>query len=56
MARVYREMEAGMRDSQASSRLVYVLTAIAKVLELTAIERRLTRLEEQSRGSLPGSA
>jgi hypothetical protein len=33
-----------------------MLTAIAKVLELTEIERRLTRLEERSRGSLPGFA
>jgi hypothetical protein len=45
MARIYREMEAGRRDSQERSRLVYVLTQIAKVLELTQIERRSTLLE-----------
>lgn len=45
MARVYREMESGKRDSQDGSRLVYVLTQIAKVLEFTEIERRLTALE-----------
>jgi hypothetical protein len=45
MARQYREMEAGRRESQDGSRLVYVLTQIAKVLELTEIERRLTILE-----------
>lgn len=47
MARVYREMESGGRDSQDGSRLVYVLTQIAKVLELTEIERRLTALEDR---------
>ncbi len=46
MSRVYREMESGKRDSQDGSRLVYVLTQIAKILELTEIERRLIRLEE----------
>ena len=48
MARVYRETEAGKRDSQEGSRLVYVLTAICKVLELTEIERRLTLLDDRS--------
>jgi hypothetical protein len=47
MARVYREMEEGRRDSQEGSRLVYVLSQITKVLELTEIERRLTVLEGQ---------
>ena len=41
MSRIYREMESGKRDTQDGSRLVYVLTQIAKVLELTEIERRL---------------
>jgi len=45
MARIYREMESGKRESQEGSRLVYVLTQIGKVLELTEIERRLTALE-----------
>jgi hypothetical protein len=54
MARVYREMESGSRDSQDGSRLVYVLTQIAKVLELTEIERRLNHLEGQAnRRQLP---
>jgi hypothetical protein len=47
MARIYREMEAHKRDSQEGSRLVYVLTQIAKALELTEIERRLAALEER---------
>jgi hypothetical protein len=37
MSRIYREMESGKRDSQDGSRLVYVLTQTAKVLELTEI-------------------
>lgn len=45
MASVYRQMESGQRDSQDGSRLVYVLTQIAKVLELTEIEHRLKQLE-----------
>ena len=53
MSRVYREMESGKRDSQDGSRLVYVLTQIAKVLELTEIERRLVMLEEKANARLP---
>ena len=49
MSRVYRDMESGRRDSQDGSRLVYVLTQIAKVLELTEIERRLVTLEIQAK-------
>jgi len=48
MARIYREMESGKRDSQDGSRLVYVLTQITKVLELTEIERRLNVLENRN--------
>ena len=47
-SRVYRDMESGKRDSQDGSRLVYVLTQIAKVLELTEIERRLDLLENRN--------
>jgi len=45
MARIYREVEGGKRDSQEGSRLTYMLSQITKVLELTEIERRLTVLE-----------
>jgi hypothetical protein len=48
MARIYREMESGKRESQEGSRLVYVLTQIGKVLELTEIERRLALLEARN--------
>ena len=43
-------MESGKRESQEGSRLVYVLTQIGKVLELTEIERRLTALEAPRNG------
>jgi hypothetical protein len=48
MSRIYLEMKAGRRDSQEGSRLVYVLTQIAKVLELTEIEQRLNILEARA--------
>jgi hypothetical protein len=54
MARIFREMELGKRDSQEGSRLVYVLTQIAKILGLTEIERRLILLDGKANsGQLP---
>jgi hypothetical protein len=53
MARVYREIESGRRDTQDGSRLVYVLTQIAKVLERTEIERRPILFEDKANGGLP---
>ena len=53
MARQYREMESGKRDPQDGSKLVYVLSAIGKILELTEIERRLVALEDRTNGQLP---
>jgi hypothetical protein len=47
------KLESGKRDSQDGSRLVYVLTQIAKVLELTDIERRLITLDAKANGELP---
>lgn len=52
MARIYREMESGKRESQEGSRLVYVLGQIGKVLELTQIEARLGQLEEHASRTL----
>ena len=48
MSRIFVEMKSGKRDTQDGSRLVYVLTQIAKVLELTEIERRLDLLENRN--------
>jgi hypothetical protein len=50
MSRVYRAMESGACHSRDGSRLVYVLPQIAKVLELTEIERRLIAVENRTRG------
>ena len=45
MARVYREAEAGKRETSEASRLVYILGQIGKALELAEIEARLKALE-----------
>lgn len=50
MARIYLDMKTGKRPTEDGSRLVYVLTQIAKVLELTKIERRLIKLESIANG------
>jgi hypothetical protein len=50
MARVYREMESGKRDSQEGSRLIYALSQIGKILEFTEIERRIAQIEERMHG------
>ena len=48
MARVYREARTGMTDTANSSRLVYMLTSIAKMIEIGQLEQRLTILEENN--------
>lgn len=45
MARVYRAMKARTLDTQDGTRLVYVLTQIAKLHEAVDIARRLDELE-----------
>lgn len=45
MARVYREMRGGIIESQQGTRLVYVLAAIGKLIELHDIEQRIQELE-----------
>ena len=45
MARIYREAEAGTRETSEASRLVYILGQIGKALELAEIEARLKALE-----------
>lgn len=46
MARVYREMRSNAIEAQQGTRLVYVLSAIGKLIELHEIEQRITKLEE----------
>ena len=50
MARVYRDARSGTTDTQDASRLVYMLTSIAKMIEIGQLEQRLTILEEHSNG------
>ena len=47
MARVYREAEAGKRDTADASKLTFMLGQIGKILELTEIERRVDALENR---------
>ena len=46
MAKVYRAMKGGSMPSQDGTRLVYVLSAIAKAIEVHEIEGRMRKLEE----------
>lgn len=46
MARLYRAMRAGTMDSQDGSRLAFVLSQIAKLIEQGDLERRLIALED----------
>lgn len=45
MARVYREMRGNVIESQQGTRLVYVLAAMGKLIELHDIEQRIQDLE-----------
>ena len=47
MARVYREMRASTIEAADGTKLVYVLSAIGKLIELHDIEKRITLLEER---------
>ena len=45
MARVYREMRVDVIETQKGTRLVYVLAAIGKLIELHELEQRIQKLE-----------
>jgi hypothetical protein len=47
MAKVYRSMKSGEIISSDGTRFVYVLTQIAKMIEIHDIEQRLTVLENK---------
>lgn len=49
MARVYREMRSNQIEAQQGTKLVYVLSAIGKLIELHEIEKRITALEEKQK-------
>lgn len=50
MASVYRGMKSGSIETSDGTKLVYVLTAIAKAIESHDIENRITLLEEKNNG------
>ena len=45
MARAYREMRGDVIETQKGTRLVYVLAAIGKLIELHELEQRIQNLE-----------
>lgn len=51
MAKVYREMRTNKMEGQQGSRLVYVLSQIGKLIEISEIEQRISALETNT-GSL----
>ncbi len=51
MARVYREAKTAKLDMADASRLVYMLTSIAKMIELGQLEQRITELEGVKHGN-----
>jgi hypothetical protein len=47
MVRVYKAARQGQLESQEGSRLVFMLTAIARLIESSDIEQRLEGVEQQ---------
>ncbi|SNX60383.1 hypothetical protein SAMN06296273_1845 [Nitrosomonas ureae] len=50
MASVYRDARSGRIDSQDGSRLVYMLSQVSKLIELSDIEKRIEVLENLNNG------
>jgi hypothetical protein len=46
MSKLYRETRSGLLDIQDSTKLVWILASIAKVIESAEMETRLKALEE----------
>lgn len=51
MARVYRDARTATTDTADASRLVYMLTSIAKMIEIGQLEQRITQLEVKQNGN-----
>jgi hypothetical protein len=51
MARVYPDMKCGAIETSDGSRLVYTLSAIAKMIEIHDIEKRIALLEGNNIGN-----
>ena len=47
MAKVYRDMRTRTIDSQDGARMIFALSQIGKMFELTQLERRIDALEER---------
>jgi hypothetical protein len=45
MARIYRDVKAGRRDTADGSRMTFMLAQIGKMIELADVEKRLEHLE-----------
>lgn len=50
MARVYRQMKSGQIETSDGTKLVYVLSAIGKMIEVHDIEKRIELLEAGETG------
>jgi hypothetical protein len=48
MAKLYREARSGVIDVQDSTKLVWVLQAVAKVIEGSDLEKRIELLEKNN--------
>lgn len=51
MARVYRDARTAITDTADASRLVYMLTSIAKMIEIGQLEQRISLLEDKHHGN-----
>lgn len=49
MARVYRDARLGDTDTAEASRLVYILSTLAKLIETSQLEQRIAALEESKK-------
>jgi hypothetical protein len=49
MARIYRESRDQLIDVQDGSKFIYMLSAMAKVMEVSDMEARITALETESK-------
>jgi hypothetical protein len=45
MAKVYRQMRHGRIDTQDATRMTYVLTQLAKIIQTTELEARIEAVE-----------
>jgi len=52
MARVYRDMKAGIIETSDGTKLVYVLGQIGKMIEVHEIEKRIELLESGETGGI----